>query len=74
MVNTTEPEQIGFFKSEITKNLAVIISISVILGVLFFGTVGYSIYWKAKRGYYDENNNESADPEKRRENLNRQIR
>jgi cbb3-type cytochrome oxidase subunit 3 len=69
MINVTEPEQPGFFKSETTKNLAVIISISVILGTLFFGTVAYTIYWKTRRGYYDEDNNETNDPEKRRENI-----
>eukprot|EP00347_Sterkiella_histriomuscorum_P000462 403375765 len=71
VINATYPEEETLFTSKTTKNLAVIISISVILGTLFFGSVAYTIYWKTKNGWYDDQNNEISDPDRRRENVER---
>lgn len=46
----------------------------MILGLLFFATIAYTVYWKTHRGYYDENNNESSDPTQRARNLEKQNR
>ena len=48
--------------------MTIIIALSSVFGSIFAASVAYTIYWKTKRGYYDENNNEITDPEKRRRN------
>ena len=45
----------------------------MVFGSIFFGTVAYTIYLKTKKGWYDDNNNEIVDPEKRKENLKNRI-
>ncbi|CDW78387.1 UNKNOWN [Stylonychia lemnae] len=71
VVNASYPEPETIFTSKTTKNLAVIIAMSVILGTLFFGSVAYTIYRKTRQGWYDENNNEIADTDRRKQNLQR---
>ena len=71
LINASYPIEESIFTSKTTKNLAVIISISVIMGTIFFGSIAYTIYWKTKQGWYDDNNNEIADPDRRKDNVDR---
>ncbi len=48
-------------------NLAMVIGLSVTFGAIFFGVIAFTIYKKTKSGWYDENNNEIIDPDKRKE-------
>ena len=48
--------------AETKKNLAIVISIGVILLVGLGGSIAYTILSKTRRGFYDDQNNEIVDP------------
>lgn len=45
----------GAFKSLTARaSLALIITFAVVFGVILVGTIGYTVYWKLKNGWYSQ--------------------